>query len=167
MGETRALLRIYGMNGKAAELEALVDIGATFTKIPATAARELELEAKYETDVALADGRRVKRGLALAEVEIEEVKRPVLIAIGGEREEPLIGYTTLEILGFKVNPITGKLERTIAIEYEGSESRERQAAVKDKRRGGPSGGRWGLLGLSSGLVEFGGGSGGGSGVREF
>jgi predicted aspartyl protease len=28
----------------------------------------------------------------------------------------VIGYTTLEILGFKVNPVTGKLERTPAIE---------------------------------------------------
>lgn len=121
MGETRAPFKIYGINGKVAELEALVDTGATFTKIPETAARELKLEAQYETEVELADGRRVKRGLALAEVELEGVRRPVLIAIGGER--PLIGYTTLEVLGFKVNPITGKLERAIAIEYKGRKER--------------------------------------------
>lgn len=122
MGETRAPFKIYGINGKVAELEALVDTGATFTKIPETAARELKLEAQYETEVELADGRRVKRGLALAEVELEGVRRPVLIAIGGE-ERPLIGYTTLEVLGFKVNPITGKLERAIAIEYKGRKER--------------------------------------------
>ena len=52
----------------------------------------------------------------LAEVEIEEVGRPVLVAIV-EEEKPLIGYTTLELLGFKVNPITGKLERAMPIEY--------------------------------------------------
>jgi len=125
MGEARTPFKVYGLNGKVVELEALVDTGATFTKIPGTAARELELEAKYETEVELADGGRVKRGLALAEVEIEGVKRPVLIAIGGEKEKPLIGYTTLEILGFKVNPITGRLERTIAIEYKGSRTAER------------------------------------------
>jgi len=72
----------------------------------------LELEAKYETEVELGDG----RVLTLAEVEIEEVRRPVLVAIG-EEEKPLIGYTTLELLGFKVNPITGKLERAMPIEY--------------------------------------------------
>jgi len=43
-------------------------------------------------------------------VEIEGVRRPVLVAIGGDEEAPIIGYTTLENLGFKVNPITGRLE---------------------------------------------------------
>ena len=76
----------------------------------------LELEAKYETEVELGDGRVIGRRLTLAEVEIEEVRRPVLVAIG-EEEKPLIGYTTLELLGFKVNPITGKLERAMPIEY--------------------------------------------------
>lgn len=118
MGETRTHFKIYGIDGEVAELEALVDTGATFTKISGPLASAVGLEAKYETDVELADGRRVKRGLALAEVELEEVKRPVLITIGGEEDKPLIGYTTLEVLGFKVNPITGKLKRTVAIEYE-------------------------------------------------
>jgi len=34
-----------------------------------------------------------------------KVRRPVLIAIGKE-ERSIIGYTTLELLGFKVNPVT-------------------------------------------------------------
>jgi len=117
MGETRTPFKIYGMNGEAAELEAVVDTGATFTKIPRTLASALGLQVRYETDVELGDGRIIRRGLALAEVEIEGVRRPVLVAVGGEGEKLLIGYTTLEALGFKVNPITGKLERTIAIEY--------------------------------------------------
>jgi predicted aspartyl protease len=117
MGETRISFKIYGVNGETAGLEAVVDTGATFSKIPATIASGLGLQVKYETGVELGDGRVIKRGLALAEVEIEGVRRPVLIAIGGEEEKPVIGYTTLEVLGFKVNPITGKLEKTIAIEY--------------------------------------------------
>ena len=64
----------------------------------------------------LGDGRTLKRGLALGEVEVEGVKRPILITIGGYEKTPIIGYTTLEVLGFKVNPLTGKLERTPAIE---------------------------------------------------
>ncbi|GAI50623.1 unnamed protein product, partial [marine sediment metagenome] len=63
------------------------------------------------------DGRVIKRGLAPAEVEIEDVRRPMLVTVGKEGEKPVIGYTTLEILGFKINPITGKLKRTVAIEY--------------------------------------------------
>jgi len=93
MGETRARLKIYGTDGKAIELEALVDNGATFTNVPKEMADSLGLKAQYETEVELADGRRVKRCLALAEVELEGVRRPVLVAIGEEGERALIGYT--------------------------------------------------------------------------
>jgi len=117
MGETRARLKIYGPHGKAIELGALVDSGATFTKVPKEMAHSLGLRARYEREVELADGRRVKRGLALVEVELEGVRRPVLMAIGEEGERTLISYTTLELLGFKVNPVTGKLGRGAAIEH--------------------------------------------------
>ena len=65
MGETRIHFKVYGANGKAADLEAVVDTGATFSKIPESIAAMLGLEAKYE----------------------------------------------------KVNPIIGKLERAMPIEY--------------------------------------------------
>jgi len=116
MGETRIHFKVYGANGQAVDLESVVDTGATFSKIPKSIAARLGLEAKYETEVELGDGRIIKRKLILAEIEIEEVRRPVLVTIG-EEEKPLIGYTTLELLGFKVNPIAGELERTIPIEY--------------------------------------------------
>jgi predicted aspartyl protease len=116
MGETRIYFKVYGPNGQARDLEAVVDTGATFSKIPKSIAAKLRLEAKYETDVELGDGRVIRRKLTLVEMEIEEVRRPVLVAIG-EEERPLIGYTTLELLGFRVNPITGKLEKAIPIEY--------------------------------------------------
>ena len=115
MGETRIRFKIYGIDGKSTVLNAIVDTGATFTKIPLYVANELGLEAKYETKVELGDGHIITRKLAPAEVEIEDVRRLVLVSIG--EEKPLLGYTTLELLGFKVNPITGKLERTMAIEY--------------------------------------------------
>jgi len=92
-------------------------MAATFTKVPESVTVKLGLKAQYEAEVELGDGRILKRRLALAEVEIEGVRRPVLFAIGGEGERALLGYTTLEILGFKVNPVTGKLEKTVAIEY--------------------------------------------------
>lgn len=116
MGETRIHFRIYGPDGQAAELEAIVDTGATFSKVPKLIASRLRLAPKYETEVELADGRVVRRELSLAEIEIEDVRRPVLVAIG-EEERPLIGYTTLESLEFKVNPITRKLEKAMPIEY--------------------------------------------------
>ncbi len=116
MGETTVLLKIYGSAGSA-EVEMLVDTGATFTKIPRSMVDEVGLEVKYETSVELGDGTIITRQLALAEVEVEEVRMPVLVAISDGTETPLLGLTTLEILGFKVNPVTRSLEKTPAIEY--------------------------------------------------
>jgi aspartyl protease family protein len=116
MGETRTLFKVYGANGQVAESEAVVDTGATFSKIPRSIANKLGLEAKYETEVELGDGRVIRRKLALADLEIQGVRRPVLVAIG-EEERPLMGYTAMEVLGFKVNPITRKLEKAMPIEY--------------------------------------------------
>lgn len=116
MGETKVWLKLYGPLGSV-ELEALADAGATFTKIPKDTAAKLGLELRYEARVELADRRVITRRLALAEMEIEGVRRPALIAVAENEEGPLLGYTTLEALGFKVNPLTRKLEKTVAIEY--------------------------------------------------
>jgi len=117
VGETRVRFVVFGREERFEELEAVVDTGATFTKIPQEVALRLGLEPRCDAEVELGDGRRTTRRLALAEVEISGVRRPVLVAIGGEGEPALVGYTTLEVLGFKVNPVTGRLERTAAIEY--------------------------------------------------
>ena len=45
------------------------------------------------------------------------MRRPVLITLADNGEQPLIGYTTLEALGFEVDTVKHVLERTPAIEY--------------------------------------------------
>jgi len=116
MGETVTTVRIYGRFGSTT-IELLVDTGATFTKISKAIGEKVGLEAQYTTEVELSDGRVVERKLALAELEMEGVKRPVLVALSEDGEKVLLGYTALEVLGFKVNPVTRKLEKTFAIEY--------------------------------------------------
>ena len=116
MGETEVRVRVIGSKGSA-EFEAMVDTVATFTKIPKSSASEAGIELKYEVDVELADGRVVQRMLGLADVKLEGVRRPVLVAVSPEGIRPILGYTALENLGFKVNPITRRLERARAVEY--------------------------------------------------
>ena len=116
MGETRVRVKIYGPT-ESTELDMLVDTGATFTKIPEPLATRLGLEAEEVIEVKLSDGSIRSRGLTEAKLEIEGVKRTIPIAIGPEDEEPILGYTALEILRFKVDPVTKALERTIPIEY--------------------------------------------------
>jgi len=116
MGETYARVKIYGPRA-VEEVRALVDSGATFTKIPVRLGERLGLKPRREIQVRLSDERVVPRGLCYGEVEVEGVRDLVPIALGGENEAPLIGYTALEILGLKINPLTRKLETTLPIEY--------------------------------------------------
>ncbi len=116
MGERRAIVKVYGSSGWK-EIDALVDTGATFTKIQASVAQEIGIEPKYDTTVELADKRLVQRKLGLAEIEFDGIRRPVLVVVSPDTEEPLLGYTALENLELKVNPVTRKLEKARAIEY--------------------------------------------------
>jgi len=70
MDETVVKFRVYGSDLRCAELEAIVDTGATFTKIPESIASELGLQAKYEAEV---------------EDSLREVER--LVSAIGERVE--------------------------------------------------------------------------------
>ncbi len=115
MGETLVKLRIRGPAG-VADVEALADTGATFTKVPRTGIESAGIQGSYEANVELANGNVITRRLGLADVDIDGVRRLVLVSFG-EEERVLLGYTTLETLGFNVNPVTRLLEPTPAIEY--------------------------------------------------
>lgn len=115
MGAVITKIVFYGPSGSK-ELNLLVDTGATFTKIPSSIAQEIGIECKYETEVELSDGTLKRRKLGTVEVELEEVKAEVPVTVTEDEERTFIGYTTLEILGFKVNPVTRKLERARHIE---------------------------------------------------
>jgi len=116
MGMTTLPILIHGPLGSA-EVEVVVDTGATFTKIPRSTAAQLGLSSHRTIEVQLSDGSRIQRELAIADVVVEGERGYVPVAIGEEDEPALLGYTTLEILGFKVNPVTRQLEKTLAIEY--------------------------------------------------
>jgi len=71
-----------------------------------------ELESSptpYEVTLTLADKRRVKARLYVAEAEAEGRKGPILVA-ELDIPTPLVGVFRAETLGLKPNPLTGKLE---------------------------------------------------------
>jgi len=76
MENWRDAREVCGPDGRYVELEAIVGTGATFTKIPESVASELGLQVEYEVEVELGGKRVVRRGIALGEVEIENVRRP-------------------------------------------------------------------------------------------
>lgn len=70
MGETRVRLKLYGVDGEAHELVALVDTGSTFCKIPESLASSVGSKAEREVEIRLANGRSVRQWLGQAEVEL-------------------------------------------------------------------------------------------------
>ncbi len=116
MGEVYADITVYGPNGQK-RLHALVDTGATLTKFPKEVADELGLEIEGQAEVELSNGSTVIRPLVAARIELLGRKGTMTVSLSINGEEPLIGVTTLELLGFKVNPVTRKLEPTRHIEY--------------------------------------------------
>jgi clan AA aspartic protease len=107
MGETVTEIRIRGPK-KSAIIRAVVDTGATNTVLSEELARELGIESTDADEVVLANGSVDKVGIASAEVEIQGIKRtvPVYIYRGN-----LIGLTTLEAAGLRVNPVSQQLEK--------------------------------------------------------
>jgi len=116
MGKTSTTIKLFGPGGTA-ELEALVDTGATFTKISQSLASKVGLKPRRTVLTQVATGEFISRNAGALEGELEGIRDTIPVVIGEDHEPAVIGYTTLEILGFKVNPITEKLESTHAVEY--------------------------------------------------
>jgi len=89
-----------------------VDTGATFTILSKDVAEEVgaaKLPATIELE--LGDGRRIGAeayGLAL---RIGEREGPAIVA-SFEGAKPVLGVQSLESLGLKVDPVSGRLEPT-------------------------------------------------------
>jgi predicted aspartyl protease len=108
-------VRIHGPDGTS-ELEAPVYTGATFTKVSRSLASRIGMRPKREVLTQVATGEIIKRQTSRLDAEIKGVRDTVPVVIGEEHEPTVIGYTTLEILSFKINPATGKLEPTRALD---------------------------------------------------
>jgi predicted aspartyl protease len=69
------------------------------------------IQTPFVVDLKLRDGRFVKARVFIAEGEIEGGKGPLRI-VAFEKASPVICVDTLETLRLKVDPITGKMEKT-------------------------------------------------------
>jgi clan AA aspartic protease len=101
---------------KSAEVEALVDTGATLTVIPRRLAEELGLRVTGRTQVETAAGKiMLERTRVRLELEGREELVPALIS--DVIDKVLIGVTALEVLGLQVDPLTGRLKEWTALLY--------------------------------------------------
>ena len=89
-------------------VRASVDTGATNTVIDRNLAAQLGITATQYQEVVLASGKTESVGVASAELEIQGTRLTVPVYI---YDSNLVGMTTLEAAGLRVNPVTRQLEK--------------------------------------------------------
>jgi predicted aspartyl protease len=94
---------------KVAPLVGIADTGAIYSSIPLSVASELGLIYINSVPIITIDGRTVITQMFSGIIDIQG--KEVGTTFSSMADGPiLIGVTDLEKLGFKVNPVTGKLE---------------------------------------------------------
>ena len=111
MGIFSAHIRVANPQDQAhwREVELIVDTGATLTKLPEDLLAELRIDPQFSLPAVTSDNREVMRRIGVAWISINGRAGSVPVAFGQRGEQILLGATTLEILGFIVDPVEQKL----------------------------------------------------------
>jgi len=95
-------------------LKALVNTGATFPALPEDIVEGLGLPIHSEAEAETATGReRVK--LALAVIQVEDRTAASYVIVRPRGTTPLISVVALEQMGFRVDPVTGRLVKGLPL----------------------------------------------------
>jgi clan AA aspartic protease len=111
MGSVTTSVRISNPhNGAQLDmLDLLIDTGATFTVLPFQSLKQLGVKPRVKRRLRTADGRIVERDGATVLLEIMGKADEVPVVFGKEKDTPVLGITTLEILGFELDPVKRQL----------------------------------------------------------
>lgn len=94
---------------RLAEVELLVDTGATLSWVPREVVERLGVPRLRRRSFLVADGRTVERETAGAIVRLDGNEANVTLVVAEPGDGHLLGATTLESLGFAVDPIHRRL----------------------------------------------------------
>lgn len=109
MFEVKVKLANLAAPSRTEEVSLLVDTGATLSWIPRTILEKLGVHAFSRLPFTLADGHRLERDTTAVLMIVDGRKGAVQVAFGEPGEEPVLGATSLEGLGFIVDPVGQKL----------------------------------------------------------
>ncbi len=109
MFEVKVELANLAAPSRTEEVSLLVDTGATLSWIPREILAKLGVTPFSRMPFTLADGRQLERDVAGALLTIDGRKAAVTVAFGEPGEEPVLGVTALESLGFLIDPVGQKL----------------------------------------------------------
>ena len=95
---------------KSKEIELMADTGAIYTAIPKNILQDLDIKPKGKRKFKMADGKLNEFDIGEAYIEIGEEGVTSVVAFLEENAVPLLGVTTLELLGLQVDPVSGELK---------------------------------------------------------
>jgi clan AA aspartic protease len=105
----RALIAHPTDHGRAAEIDLLVDTGATSSWVPRGVLEQLDVPLLARRSFLVADGRTVERETAGVLVRLNGSQAIVTVVLAEAGDAHLLGATTLETLGLAVDPIRRQL----------------------------------------------------------
>jgi predicted aspartyl protease len=111
MGEVKVVARLGAPDRVSQELEFLADTGAFYTYLPPGKCDELGIQLIIPHRARTADNRPIELRLGIALLEIDGRSAGVIVT-EMDVPIPLLGVSALEALGFKVDPVEGRLEPT-------------------------------------------------------
>jgi aspartyl protease family protein len=88
---------------------ALVDTGATYTVLPASTLKRLEVIPHRRSPFELADGRQVEWDMGRTWVRLDGQSEQTLVVFGEDDSEPILGAVTLKEFLLAVDPVRQSL----------------------------------------------------------
>jgi aspartyl protease family protein len=110
MGITYVRGSVAGAGGERAEVEFLVDSGATYTLLPADVWRRVGLAPRRRMRFRLPDGTAMERNVSECLIELPQGSGHTPVILGEDGDQALLGTVTLEELGLVLNPFTRELQ---------------------------------------------------------
>ncbi len=108
-------MKALGAPNGTYEADFLVDTGATDSLAPATELRKICVHPVGTTTYEMVDGTRQQHAFGLVEITLMGEITAGRVIFGPDNAEPLIGVSTLESVGFTVDPTNQALKRLPAI----------------------------------------------------
>jgi predicted aspartyl protease len=107
---TYVKIRIYSIDlMKWEDLEVLVDSGALFTSIPRQTLERLGLKPVSRQRFRTYSGEIIERDIGGAVIEYENRRVIAPVVFGEPTDLPVLGVTTLEALGYEIDPVSKRL----------------------------------------------------------
>ncbi len=111
MGLTYTDVIVQGEEGHRKTFNLLVDTGSVFTWIDGDALRSLGIKPKSQKKFRTIEGREISRTAGEAVLELSGERATSVVVFAEKGDASVLGVTSLEVLGFEVDPSSKSLKK--------------------------------------------------------